>query len=229
MFNPSKTDPILGARVESHLRKLGIHTPTLLNAHEQLTGMSQTDHDKVAEISKHFAYIMGILGLDLDDDSLRETPQRVAKMFVQETMWGLRPENFPRMMMIDNKMGYNEMLIERDTSVMSLCEHHFVTIEGRCHIAYIPDKKVAGLSKFNRVVEYFSRRPQVQERLTAQIFETLKFLLETDNVAVIVDSNHYCVISRGVEDENSSTLTSAMGGVFRNPATKSELLALIKK
>jgi GTP cyclohydrolase I len=225
MFNPNKTDPILGRKVEDHLRSLGIHTPTFLASGEPIT----SDQDKIEKITKNFASIMGIMGLDLEDDSLKDTPRRVAKMFVSETMWGLKPENFPKMMLIDNKMGYDEMLVERDVSVMSLCEHHFVTIEGKCHIAYIPKSKVAGLSKFNRIVEYFSRRPQVQERLTAQIFETLKLLLGTDDVAVVVDSKHYCVISRGVEDESSTTITSAVGGVFRQPNVKSEFLSLIKK
>jgi GTP cyclohydrolase I len=148
-------------------------------------------------------------------------------MLVKETLWGLDPKKFPKVMTLENKMNYSEMLIERDISVMSQCEHHFVTIEGRCHIAYIPKDVVMGLSKFNRVVEYFSRRPQVQERLTAQIFETLKMLLETENVAVVIEAKHYCVISRGVEDGNSETISSSLGGDFRQPAVRAEFLSLV--
>jgi GTP cyclohydrolase I len=150
-------------------------------------------------------------------------------MFVNETMWGLVPENFPKMTLIDNKMRYDEMLVEKDITVMSQCEHHLVTIEGRATVAYMPKRRVVGLSKLNRVVEYFSRRPQVQERLTAQIFETLKFLLDTDDVAVVIDAKHYCVISRGVQDESSHTVTSALGGAFRdNQIVRQEFLALAR-
>lgn len=222
-MNHGKCDPQLGKKVEEHLRTLGLHTPTFKYA-----GPPVQVGEKINNIAMHFAKIMSELGLDLEDDSLKDTPERVAKMYVSETMWGLSPEKFPAMMLIDNKMQYNEMLVSRDIAVMSQCEHHFVTIQGLAHVAYIPNGKVVGLSKFNRIVDYFSRRPQVQERLTAQIFETLKLLLDTENVAVIIDADHYCVISRGVEDENSSTVTSAMGGLFREPQVKAELLALIK-
>lgn len=222
MFNPNKTDAALGKEVEAHLVSLNLQTPTTLD-------VRNAPELKMRVIEENFTSIMSVLGLDLADDSLRDTPRRMAKMFVNETMWGLDPCNFPKMMLIENKMRYDEMLVERNISVMSLCEHHMVTIEGKCHIAYIPNGKVVGLSKFNRVVEYFSRRPQVQERLTAQIFATLKFLLDTDDVAVVIDSKHYCVISRGVEDESSETITSAIGGRFREPQVKSEFLALIRK
>jgi len=217
MLDTSKTDPVTGALVEQHLRSLGLNTPTIDNPRT----------DKVDAITNHLCSIMSLLGLDLDDDSLCGTPKRIANMFVNEVMWGLSPDNFPRMMLIDNKMKYDEFLIERNISVMSLCEHHFVTVEGKCHIAYKPKNKVVGLSKLNRIVEYFSKRPQVQERLTAQIFETLKLILGTDDVAVVMDCKHYCVISRGVEDESSTTLTSALGGVFRNPNSKAEFLSLV--
>ncbi len=221
MFNPHKTDPALGRRVEEHLCSLGINTPT--------TDKLSIDSDaKIQNIQSHFTEIMSTLGLNLLDDSLQDTSRRVAKMMVQETLWGLLPENFPKMMLIENKMRYDEMLIERDISVMSQCEHHFVVIEGKCHIAYIPNGKVVGLSKLNRIVEYFSRRPQVQERLTAQIFETVKLLLGTEDVMVVVDSKHYCVISRGVEDTSSTTVTSAVGGLFRKTEARMEFLSLVR-
>ena len=220
MLHEDKTDPVLGARVEAHLRDLGINTPTELNDLE--------NDEKISQITGHFKGIMGVLGLDLKDDSLQDTPRRMAKMYVKEIMWGLSPSNFPKMMVIQNKMKYDEMLIERNINVMSLCEHHLTTIEGKCHIAYMPEDKVVGLSKLNRIVEYFSRRPQVQERMTAQIFETLKLILETENVAVVIDSKHYCVISRGIEDRCSSTVTSSVGGCFRQPVVKAEFLSLIK-
>jgi GTP cyclohydrolase I len=173
--------------------------------------------------------IMQTLGMDLQDDSLADTPKRVAKMYVNEHYWGLHPENFPKVTLIENKMGYDEMLIEKDITVMSNCEHHFVTIEGKAHVAYMPKDKVIGLSKLNRVVEYFSRRPQVQERLTSQIFEALKFILGTEHVAVVINAKHYCVISRGVGDQTSYTMTSALGGVFRDiPEVRKEFLALVK-
>ena len=222
MFNPSKCDPVLGARVEAVLHELGLSTPT------DPSRLSEPEADKIAAIEFSMRNIMNTLGLDLEDDSLRETPLRIAKMYARELMWGLLPENFPKMTVIENKMSYNEMLIEKDITVMSLCEHHFVTIEGKAHIAYFPGRKVVGLSKFNRVVEYFSRRPQVQERLTSQIFETLKFLLETEDVAVVIDAHHYCVISRGVEDESSHTITSALGGRFLEPTIRAEFMSLIR-
>lgn len=220
-MNIEKCDAALGQRVEAMLRSKGLHTPTVSNA--------LTLDDKVDAISEHFRAIMDTLGLDLRDDSLQDTPRRVAKMFVKETMWGLNPDLFPKMMLIDNKMDYDEMLVSKDISVMSLCEHHFVTIRGVCHIAYMPNAAVVGLSKFNRVVDYFSRRPQVQERLTSQIFETLKFLLDTEDVAVVIEADHFCVISRGVRDQNSSTVTSAMGGIFRKPEVRAEFLSLVRK
>ncbi len=223
MFDPNKTDPVLGAKVEANLVALGLQTPTLSST------IGMDDKYKIDLIEKSFSDIMSVMGLDLTDDSLEETPKRVAKMFVRETMWGLKPENFPKITTIGNKMKYDEMLLEKDVSVMSQCEHHFVTIEGRAHVAYIPKERVIGLSKINRVVEYFSRRPQVQERLTAQIFETLKFILDTEDVAVVVDAKHYCVISRGVQDENSHTITSAVGGKFRHePDVRKEFLALVR-
>ena len=219
-FNKTKTDPILGKLVEENLKTLGIHTPTTekLNISEQ---------DKIAIIEPLMRDVMTFLGLDLKDDSLIDTPKRVAKMYVLEKFWGLKPENFPKVTTIENKMKYDEMVVERGIRVMSDCEHHLVQIDGLATVAYIPKNKVLGLSKMNRIVEYFSRRPQVQERLTQQIAETLKFILETDDIAVAVKARHYCVISRGVEDQNSETVTSYISGSFKsNPTVRAEFMAI---
>jgi GTP cyclohydrolase I len=221
MLNQQKTDPILGRYIESELKKQGIETPILKN--------NYSDSRKLAMIENSFKNIMNALELDLDNDSLIETPKRIAKMFVQEFFWGLNYENFPKITTIENKMEYDEMVIEKNIKAMSVCEHHFVTIDAKCHIAYIPNKKVLGLSKLNRVVEFFSRRPQVQERLTEQIYYALQAILETDNIAVIIDGVHYCVKSRGIEDVNSSTITSKMGGSFKTEMNlRQEFLNLVK-
>jgi GTP cyclohydrolase I len=173
---------------------------------------------------------MNILGLDLEDDSLIDKPRRVAKMYVREIFWGLDWEKFPKCTKIENKMGYNEMVIERGINVQSNCEHHFVVIDGLATVAYIPKKTVLGLSKMNRIVEYFAKRPQVQERLTEQVFHAISFILETDDVAVLIDAKHYCVASRGVEDTGSQTTTSKLGGAFKNdPVTRSEFMAIANK
>lgn len=174
-----------------------------------------TDEEKVEKIKPHFEAIMDALGLDRSDDSLADTPLRVAEMYVYEFYKGLKPENFPRITTIENKMKCDQMVVEKNVKVMSNCEHHFVTIAGMAHIAYIPSKKVIGLSKLNRIVDYFSRRPQVQERLTKQIADALEKILGCSDIAVYIDARHYCVISRGVEDPNSSTVTSDLRGVFK--------------
>jgi GTP cyclohydrolase I len=221
-FQKTKVDPELGQKVEDHLKKLGINTPT---THY----LGFTEQEKISLIQTHVQDIMEILGLDLNDDSLSDTPKRVAKMFVLEKFWGLKPENFPKCTTIENKMGYNEMVVERNITVMSDCEHHLVQIDGLATVAYIPGKYVLGLSKMNRIVEYFSRRPQVQERLTAQIAETLKFILETDDVAVAIKASHYCVKSRGVEDSNSETTTVSLNGAFKkNSETRAEFMAIFR-
>ncbi len=185
------------------------------------------DDLKIDLIEEHFREIMGILGLDLTDDSLKGSPRRVAKMYVNEIFSGLNPANKPEPTLFDNKFQYNEMLVEKDITVQTYCEHHFVPILGRAHVAYISSGKVIGLSKLNRVVEYFSKRPQVQERLTIQIAEELKRVLETDDVAVIIDAKHLCVSTRGVRDINSSTITSSYSGKFAEGATKQELLRYV--
>ena len=171
---------------------------------------------------------MRILGLDLSDESLIETPKRVAKMYVNEIFWGLDYEAFPKCTTVDNKMKYDEMVIERNVNVQSNCEHHFVVIDGLATVGYIPNQKVLGLSKINRIVEYFSKRPQIQERLTEQIYHALQYILETDNVAVVINAQHYCVKSRGVEDVGSSTVTSKLGGCFKvDPSVRAEFMNIV--
>jgi GTP cyclohydrolase I len=172
---------------------------------------------------------MNILGLDLTDDSLADTPNRVAKMYVNEIFYGLDYENFPKCTAVDNKMKYDEMVVEKNINVQSNCEHHFVVIDGVATVGYIPEDKVLGLSKMNRIVEYFAKRPQIQERLTSQIFHAMSYILGTENVAVTIDATHYCVKSRGVEDTGSSTVTSHLGGAFKtDPALRQEFLALAR-
>lgn len=218
-FNKTKTDPELGKRVHEYLLSKGVETPIIEN------NISRSD--KIDAIETKFRDIMTILGLDLRDDSLCDTPKRVAKMFVNETLWGLEFEAFPKCTTVENKMGYDEMVVEKGISVQSQCEHHWVNIDGYATVAYIPNKKVLGLSKMNRIVEYFSRRPQIQERQTEQIFHALTFILETDNVAVLIDAKHFCVKSRGVEDTACSTVTSKLGGGFKtDPALRAEFMNL---
>jgi GTP cyclohydrolase I len=220
-YNKTKTDPELGQKVHQYLVEMGVETPT--------TNVSLDRKDKIAEIEKHFTYIMQVLGLDIDDDSLAETPKRVAKMYVNEIFWGLDYDAFPKCTTVDNKMKYNEMVVERNVNVQSNCEHHFVVIDGLATVAYVPKQKVLGLSKINRIVEYFSKRPQIQERLTEQVFHALCYILETDDVAVMIDAQHYCVKSRGVEDAGSSTVTVRLGGGFKSdPAARNEFLSIAR-
>jgi GTP cyclohydrolase I len=178
--------------------------------------------EKIDEIAIHFKAIMETLGLDLTDDSLQGTPYRVAKMYVQEIFSGLNPANKPKIALFENKYQYNEMLVEKNISFYSNCEHHFVPIMGKAHVSYISNGTVIGLSKLNRIVQYFSKRPQVQERLTVQIGEELKRILGTEDVAVIIDAKHLCVSSRGIKDESSATVTSFYSGKFHDEAVKRE-------
>ncbi len=181
--------------------------------------------EKIEEIKFHFSQIMNVLGLDLNDDSLRDTPKRIAKMYVNEVFGGLHPENFPAMTVIENKMKYDQMVCVQNIEVMSMCEHHFQPIDGFATVAYIPNKKVIGLSKINRIVEFFSRRPQVQERLTKQIADCLSYILETEDIAVHINARHYCVIARGIQDSHSSTTTTDLRGEFKvSGDTRSEFL-----
>ena len=186
------------------------------------------DDLKIELIEKNFKEIMHILGLDLSDESLRDTPLRVAKMYVKETFNGLNPENKPRPTLFENKFKFNEMLVEKNITIYSYCEHHFVPIIGKAHIAYFPNNHVIGLSKLNRIAQYYAKRPQVQERLTMQIANDLKETLQTDGVAVIIDADHLCVASRGVNDVNSSTITSNYNGKFLNDETRKEFLSHVR-
>ncbi|MDP5168659.1 MAG: GTP cyclohydrolase I FolE [Bacteroidia bacterium] len=187
------------------------------------------DDTKIDLIQSKFRDIMEILGLDLTDDSLKGTPKRVAKMYVKEIFSGLNPENKPEVRLFENKYDYHEMLVEKDITFFSNCEHHFVPIYGKAHVAYIPNGDVVGLSKLNRIVQYYARRPQVQERLTRQIAEELKTALGTEDVAVLIDANHMCVSSRGVQDTASSTVTAEYSGKFKNPETRAEFLRYINQ
>ncbi len=186
-----------------------------------------SDSEKKERIADLFHEIMDVLGLDLTDDSLRGTPQRVAKMYVEEIFSGLNPENKPKVALFDNKYQYNQMLVEKNITFYSNCEHHFVPIMGKAHVAYISSGKVIGLSKLNRIVQYYAKRPQVQERLTNQIAEELKSILDTEDVAVIIDAKHLCVSSRGVKDDTSSTVTAYYGGKFNSTSKINELLNYI--
>jgi GTP cyclohydrolase I len=222
-YNKTKCDPELGLKVHEHLVKMGVETPI------KETGQIIDRKGKIEVIEILFADIMKALGLDLTDDSLTETPKRVAKMYVNEIFWGLDYEAFPKCTTVDNKMKYNEMVCERNINVQSNCEHHFVVIDGLATVAYVPKDRVLGLSKINRIVEYFSKRPQIQERLTEQIFHTLQFILDTEDVAVMIDAQHYCVKSRGVEDTGSSTVTTRLGGGFKNdPSARNEFLSIAR-
>ena len=186
-----------------------------------------SDEEKIAAIAPHFKAIMEILGMDLRDDSLRGTPLRVAKMYVKELFQGLNPANMPSMTLFENKFQYNEMLVEKNINFYTNCEHHFVPFFGKAHVAYISSGKVIGLSKLNRLVEYFSKRPQVQERLTMQIGKALQTVLQTQDVAVMMDAKHLCVSSRGVKDDSSNTITSFFGGKFQDEQKKMEFLKYV--
>ena len=204
------------------------HVGTSLDTPLREDAFEMDDDLKMALIEKHFEEIMHILGLDLEDDSLSGTPKRVAKMYVKEIFSGLNPANKPRIALFDNKYQYNQMLVEKDITLYSFCEHHFIPIIGRAHVAYISDGKVVGLSKINRIVQYFAKRPQVQERLTKQIAEELKKVLQTDDVAVIIEAEHLCVAARGVEDVNSKTVTVEYCGKFEDRSVREEFLSHVR-
>lgn len=219
-----KTDPALGKEVHKHLTKLGIETP-MVNAkpYDAANGgqfkLIQTSH----------AAIMNALGLDLQDDSMRDTPARVADMLLNETMFGLDYDNFPKATTNENKYNYEEMICVNGITVQSMCEHHFQPFIGKASVAYIPKGRILGLSKFNRVVDFFSRRPQVQERLTEQVHAALRYILGTDDVAVVIRAEHFCVKLRGVQDACSDTVTSKLSGKFRTvDPLRTEFLALAR-
>lgn len=212
-FDKTKCDPVLGHQIRQHLIKMGVETPIVDSA------LVLENKKKIDILEQAFTTIWQTVGMDLNDDSLRETPKRMAKMYINEIYFGLKEENFPKCTTVDNKMHYDEMVVERNVNVQSNCEHHGVVIDGLATVAYIPNKRVLGLSKINRVVEYFSKRPQIQERLTEQIYHALQYILETDNIGVVIDAQHYCVKSRGIEDTGSSTVTSKLGGVFKSDSS----------
>ncbi|MBK5142695.1 GTP cyclohydrolase I FolE [Budviciaceae bacterium BWR-B9] len=207
--------------VHAALEARGLETP--------LRGQPLDAGTRKQKIEEHMTSIMQLLNLDLSDDSLAETPKRIAKMYVDEIFSGLDYANFPKITLIENKMKVDEMVTVRDITLTSTCEHHFVTIDGKATVAYIPKDYVIGLSKINRIVQFFSQRPQVQERLTQQILLALQTLLGTTNVAVSIDAIHYCVKSRGVCDATSSTSTTSIGGIFKsNPSTRQEFLRAVR-
>ncbi len=204
------------------------HVMTSIETPMRADAFDLSAEEKIEKIEKHFAAIMDILGLDRNDDSLSGTPHRVAKMYVKEIFSGLLPENRPDIKLFENKYQYKEMLVEKNITFFSNCEHHFVPIMGKAHVAYISNGQVIGLSKLNRIVQYYAKRPQVQERLTIQIANDLKKILQTEDVAVMIDAVHLCVSSRGVQDINSSTVTSSFSGAFLEEGRKNEFLKYIQ-
>ena len=214
-MHPSyKNDPSLGKEVHAYLVKQGLETP-------MTDQVKQSAEKKIAAITDSFSDIMIELGLDTTDDSLTDTPKRVAKMYVNEIFYGLNYDYFPKCTAIENKMKTNgSFLLEKNINVQSNCEHHFVVIDGLATVAYIADKKLLGLSKLNRIVQFFAKRPQVQERLTEQIRATIQYVAQTDDVAVYVDAKHWCVKSRGIQDQTSSTVTLSVGGVFADKVSE---------
>ena len=218
------TTPLKDQKIElSHLiiEEMGDeHKASSVDTPLRSDAFDKTDDEKIAAIEPHFKAMMEVLGMDLNDDSLRGTPLRVAKMYVKELFQGLNPANMPSMTLFENKFQYNEMLVEKNINFYTNCEHHFVPFFGKAHVAYISSGKVIGLSKLNRLVEYFSKRPQVQERLTMQIGKALQTVLQTQDVAVMMDAKHLCVSSRGVKDDSSNTITNFFGGKFQEENTK---------
>ncbi|WP_061019255.1 GTP cyclohydrolase I FolE [Vibrio splendidus] len=204
-------------KVREALLARGLETP--------MTPSEMNPNQKYNRIKGLLTEVVSTLGLDLTDDSLAETPHRIAKMYVHEIFSGLDYDNFPKITVIENKMSVDEMVMVSDIDLTSTCEHHFITIDGLAEVAYIPENKILGLSKINRIVRFFAQRPQVQERLTQQILVAIQTLVETENVAVTIKATHYCVKSRGVMDANSETSTTALGGIFKtNPQTRAEFL-----
>lgn len=212
-------DPELGQQVHEHLKKLGVETP--------MAKKFDPHKDKIAE--RVGDILFEGLGLDPNDDSLRDTPQRVAKMYCEELFGGLDYNKFPKCTCVENKMGYDEVVLEKDIIIRSMCEHHLMPIYGKAQIAYICDKKVLGISKFNRVAEFFAARPQVQERLTVQISQALQFILDSNDVMVVIEADHFCSKLRGVKDACSSTVTSKMTGRFRTELSLREEALMLSR
>jgi GTP cyclohydrolase I len=205
------------------------HQMTSADTPMRADAFDKSDDQKMQAIQKHFHAIMEEMGLDMTDDSLKGTPHRVAKMFIQEIFSGLDPQNKPKISVFDNSYHYDKMLVEANISFNSTCEHHFLPIIGKAHIGYVSSGKVIGLSKLNRIVDYYSRRPQVQERLIMQIFNELKTVLETDNVIVVMEAKHLCVSSRGIKDESSFTSTIQYGGIFNEKENRNDFFNLVAK
>ncbi len=218
----AKVDIELGKQVHEYLVSKGVETPVIAEK------LNVPDEIKIAEIKAHITAIMETLGMDLADDSLIETPSRISKMYVEEIFRGLDYKHFPKCTTVQNKMHYDEMVLEKDIAAISSCEHHFVTIDQRVSIAYIPKDRVLGLSKLNRLAKFFAQRPQIQERYAEQLFYALEYILNTSSIAIFVRGKHYCVAQRGVEDTSSYTITSKIGGTFKtNPALRNEFMNLI--
>jgi len=205
------------------------HQMTSAETPLRLDAFDKSDADKMHAIEKHFHIIMEEMGLDMTDDSLQGTPHRVAKMFIHEIFSGLNPANKPKISVFDNSYNYDKMLVEANISFNSTCEHHFLPIVGKAHIGYVSSGKVIGLSKLNRIVDYYSRRPQVQERLIMQIYNELKTVLETDNVIVVMEATHLCVSSRGIKDESSYTSTIQYGGIFNEKENRNDFFHMINQ
>ncbi|MEJ8758139.1 GTP cyclohydrolase I FolE [Pontibacter sp. H259] len=215
--------------LENEQEAMDDHMMSALDTPLRSDAFDLTDQEKISIIEGHFKEIMHTLGLDLTDDSLKGTPRRVAKMYVKEIFHGLNPENKPDIRRFENKYKYHRMLVERDITLYSSCEHHFVPIIGKAHVAYIPGEHVIGLSKLNRIVQYYARRPQVQERMTMQIANELKQALQTEDVAVLIEADHLCVMSRGVNDVTSSTITAEYSGLFQEDQYRNEFLSHLRK
>lgn len=226
-LNMPSYDRVLGQKVAAHLSTLGIETPFNKEHEPAVTEFDKADLQGSVIISHR--QIMHDLGLDLQDDSLKDTPKRVAKMYCEEIFTGLDYNKFPACTTFENRMATDELLIEKNIDVLSVCEHHFVPFIGKSQVGYIPKDKLVGLSKLNRVVDFFSRRPQVQERLTLQIYHALQFILGTDDVAVTIEASHMCIRLRGVQQDGSTTVTSKMGGRFMSkPELRQEFMSLVK-
>jgi GTP cyclohydrolase I len=218
-----------GKNMDEYLRIIGEdHIQTSNENPLRKDAFLEDDEVKIKKIAHHYREIMNIIGLDLNDDSLKGTPARVANMYIKEVFAGLNPKNKPEITLFENKFGYKQMLIEKDIRVNSFCEHHFVPFNGKAHVAYISHGYVIGLSKINRIVDYYSRRPQVQERLTEQIARELKDALHTEDIAVVIEAEHQCVSIRGIKDHESSTITSSFHGKFLNEESKNEFLSQIR-
>jgi len=217
-----KTDRKLGRQVQEYLIENGVETP--------IVESNLNKEEKIDLIRENMEIVIDVLGLDREDDSISGTADRVAKMYVSELCSGLSYNEFPKVSVFDNKMGYDQMVVQKDITFHSMCEHHFVNFNGFAQIAYIPNDKVVGLSKLNRIVNFFARRPQVQERLTEQIFYALKHILNTDNIAVLIQAEHLCVKSRGIGDQSPGMTTSKLGGFFFDKSSvRSEFMSLANR